>query len=217
VAARAVTLGACGQAGGAVLRVARETGVPAGSRQVWPDSAATVHYAGPAAGLRIARALEHAAVRVAGDYLRHARVDGVWWHEIGGALGPGPDARERGQAIGEAAFGYAAGESSLSGRASFGWTCPACGQSVTGRGPYEPNPQDYQGGHAGGCARLAAGVGSLPRLAGRGGLRRPSLCQRGRDPRRPGGAAVPGQIRSRQACSKRRPAPGHVDRRHHPE
>jgi hypothetical protein len=156
--ARAVTLGAYGQASAAVLRIARETDVPIGSRQIWPDSATTVHYAEPAAGLRIARALEHAAVRVVGDYIRRARVDGVWWHEIGEALGLGPDAKERGQALGEAAFEYAAGESSLSGRASFGWTCPVCGQSVTDRGPYEPNPQDYEGGHVDGCERLAVGV-----------------------------------------------------------
>jgi hypothetical protein len=84
--------------------------------------------------------------------------DGVWWHEIGGALGPGPGAKERGEALGEAAFGYAAGESSLSWRASFGWTCPVCGQSVTGRGPYEPDPQDYDDGRVGGWARPAAGV-----------------------------------------------------------
>jgi hypothetical protein len=133
MAARAITLDAYGQASAAVLRIARETGVPIGSRQIWPDSATTVHYAEPAAGLRIARALEHAAVRVVRDYIRDARVAGLWWHEIGGALGLGPDAKEGGQALGEAAFGYAAGESSLSWRASFGWTCPACGQSVTDR------------------------------------------------------------------------------------
>jgi hypothetical protein len=117
-----------------------------------------VHYAEPAAGLRIARALEHAAARVARDYIRHARRTEVSWHEIGAALGLGPDANERGQALGEAAFGYAAGESGLPWRASFGWTCPACGQSVTDRGPYEPNPEDNQDGHADGCARLAAGA-----------------------------------------------------------
>jgi hypothetical protein len=117
-----------------------------------------VHYAEPAAGLRIARALEHAAVRVVRDYIRDARVAGLWWHEIGGALGLGPDAKERGQALGEAAFGYAAGGSSLSWRASFGWTCPACGQSVTDRGPSEPNPQDCDDGHVDGCERLAVGV-----------------------------------------------------------
>ena len=158
VAARAVTPGACGQASAAVLRMARGTGVPVGSRQVWPGSAATVHYAEPAAGVRIARA---ASTRRCGWSVATSATPA--WTASGGRRsaghwGLGPDARERGQALGEAAFGYAAGESSLSGRASFGWTCPACGQSVTGRGPCEPNPQDYQGGHVGGCERPAVGV-----------------------------------------------------------
>src|SRR4249919_1555760 len=107
VAARAIALGACGQASAAGLRIARETGVPIGSRQIWPDSAATVHYAEPAAGLRIARA---ASTRRCGWSVATSATPA--WTASGGRRsaghwGLGPDARERGQALGEAAFGYA--------------------------------------------------------------------------------------------------------------
>jgi hypothetical protein len=39
---------------------------------------------------------------------------------------------------------------------SFYYTCPACAQAISGRGPYESHPEDNEQGHADGCARLAA-------------------------------------------------------------
>src|ERR1035441_1879727 len=66
-------------------------------------------YADPAEGLRIARTLEAAAARAAGDSIRYARQDGQTWQEIGAILELGPETGESGVAVAEAAFEFAAG------------------------------------------------------------------------------------------------------------
>lgn len=58
--------------------------------------------------------------------------------------------------IAEEAYDYAVrSASSPSGGSAFTWTCPACQQLITDRGPY-PDPPRQEEGHADGCVRWAA-------------------------------------------------------------
>jgi hypothetical protein len=56
------------------------------------------------------------------------------------------------------AFEYVtdAGNHDRSGTLSFPWDCPACGTTVSDRGPYDSHPADSEPGHAEDCTRLAA-------------------------------------------------------------
>ncbi len=148
----------------AVQRIARETGTETMSRPVRPGEAAVLHYAEPGAGLRIAHALETAAVRVTRDYIRYAREAGQAWHEIGAALDLGPVAAAREIPLAYAAFEYATGPGAFGAESwrfdyvTFPWTCPACAQTINDRGPVRGHPEDDEPGHAKGCSRLAATV-----------------------------------------------------------
>jgi hypothetical protein len=60
--------------------------------------------------------------------------------------------------VSDYAFDYAAGPPSASPRFDppvFTWTCPACGQMISDRGPVLMPAAD-EAGHADGCRRLAA-------------------------------------------------------------
>jgi hypothetical protein len=148
-------------AGAAVLSIAQQAGVPIMIRPVWPGASSEMTTAAePSAGIRIAVTLRKAAERVTRDYIRWAREAGLSWHETAAALDLGAGAKERGQALSEAAFEYATGGGTgdWDWPPSFAWTCQACGQHITDRGPYKGHPEDRESGHAGGCERLAAEI-----------------------------------------------------------
>jgi len=115
---------------------------------------------GTATALRVARRLELAARMETVQLVKTARADGMGWREIGALLGLGPDAIEDGVSVAEAAFSFAAGRHAADtwDVAVFWWTCPACGETVSDRGPGHGHPQDAEPGHAGDCQRLAAAV-----------------------------------------------------------
>ena len=168
-AAVKTALDACTAAGAAVLSIAQRAGVPVVTRPVWPGvSSEMTAAAEPSAGIRIAVTLRDAAERVTRDYIRWAREAGLSWQETAAALDLGAGAKERGQALSEAAFGYATGGGPGDGdwRPWFAWTCQACGQHITDRGPYKGHPQDRESGHAGGCERLAAEITAYREWAG---------------------------------------------------
>jgi hypothetical protein len=140
-------------AAAAVAAIARQLGaevVPAGS-----DPAQLL---APAAALRVARQVELAARAEVGVHVRRAREDGLSWQEIGGLLGFGPLAAGSGVPVSDYAFDYAAGPPSASpwfDPPVFTWTCPACGQMISDRGPVLMPAAD-EAGHADSCGRLAA-------------------------------------------------------------
>lgn len=110
----------------------------------------------PLAGIAAARAVELNARRLARDCIRTAREAGHGWARIGEALG----LTLASGAPATAAFDYAAGLplSDVYNRTML-WVCPACGGTVSDRGPDAgANPADAEPGHADGCTRLAEAV-----------------------------------------------------------
>lgn len=141
----------------AVLKTARDTGTEIREKPSPALTSMTVYYAEPLAGIRAARMYEHAAARLAADYVSCARADGIPWLEIGRALGL--ENGERGPYdVMVAAYERAAGEGRSGYAPSFYFTCGSCGQHVTDRGPYEAAPYNCEEGHAGDCARFAEAV-----------------------------------------------------------
>ena len=142
------------------LRIAEAEGAEIRERPVWPGALSTMRYAEPLAGIRAARTLTRTAERVVGDYVKHARVDGISWQEIGEALGLDENGQRTGYDLAVRAFEYItdAGHHDRSGTLSFYYPCPACEQGISDRGPYESHPEDNEHGHAEGCTRLAADI-----------------------------------------------------------
>ncbi len=139
-----------------VQAMATAAGAPAIERPAWPGSLSTTTYAEPLAGLREAVSLRSSAERVIEDYAKYARVEGVSWREIGEALGLAAD--EAGRSVAELAYEQVVGQPDLWSQVNMYWTCPACGQNVTDRGPYDSHPLDNEHGHAEDCSRMAAAV-----------------------------------------------------------
>jgi hypothetical protein len=146
------------QARASVLRLAEAEGAQIRERPVWPGSISTTRYAEPLAGLRATQTVQHAAGRVAGDYVKHARVEGIGWREIGEALGLAGDGERTAYDLAVAAYEHMTGEPDLFRERSFHYTCLACEQGISDRGPYESHPEDNERGHGEGCTRLAAAV-----------------------------------------------------------
>ena len=137
----------------AVLNDARREGTAVDSRPAWHGaSAATISFAEPLAGIRLARTRAAAAQRVVGDYIRHARQAGSTWYAIGQALGLDGQGD-----LSDAAVDYAIGPVDAWSRldASFSWTCLECSGHIADRGPSGGHPDDDEPGHKPGCARLA--------------------------------------------------------------
>lgn len=139
-----------------VHQMASAAGAPTIERPVWPGSLSTTTYAEPRAGLREAVSLQGSVERVIEDYARYARVEGVSWGEIGEALGLAAD--EAGRSVAEVAYEQIVGQPDLWRNVSMYWRCPACGQDITDRGPYNSRPADNEHGHAEDCSRVAAEV-----------------------------------------------------------
>jgi len=141
-----------------VQSMATAAGAATIERPVWPGSPSTTTYAEPLAGLREAVTLQGSAGRVIEDYARYARTEGASWQEIGEALGLGEEAKERQRSAAELAYEQIVGIPDLWSQANMYWPCPACGQTVTDRGPYESHPVDNEHGHTDDCTRMAGEV-----------------------------------------------------------
>jgi hypothetical protein len=141
-----------------VLRLVEAEGGEIRERPVWPGAFSTTRYAEPMAGIRAAQTVKRTADRVADDYVKHARVEGIGWREIGEALGLAEDGQHIGYDLAVAAYEHVTGKPDVFRDVSFYWTCPACDQGISDRGPYESHPEDNERGHADSCARLAADV-----------------------------------------------------------
>ena len=100
----------------------------------------------PIAGLRAAAAVGYESRRLIGRYARQAREDGYSWQQVAVALGRDSDP--------SAIFGLLA--SDLGAGLVFPWTCPACGQGISDRGPEAGNLHDAEPGHRDGCGRVRA-------------------------------------------------------------
>ena len=138
-----------------VLRLAEAEGAQIRERPIWPGAVSTTRYAEPLAGIRAAQILQQTARRVINDYVRLARQEGTGWREIGQALDLAEDGQRTGYDLAVAAYEHVAGEPDVWRQASYTWSCPACGQAICDRGPYESHPEDNEHGHARDCARLA--------------------------------------------------------------
>lgn len=141
----------------AILRMARAAGTEIQERPAWPGAASTIRYADPAAGIRFARILGDAARHCEHGYVQYARETGLTWEQVGAALSLEAD---HGRSPGEAAFEHVTDAEHARPFAdlAFHWTCPACSQGVSDRGPYNGHPADCERGHADGCSRLAAAI-----------------------------------------------------------
>lgn len=139
----------------AVLKNARDAGTEIREKPSPALSSMTVYYAEPLAGIRMARTYEHAAARLAADYVTCARADGASWLEIGRALGLAGDS---GYDVMTAAYEQSCGSDGLGAPLPYWFTCGSCGEHVTDRGPYVASPLDQEEGHAEGCARFAEAV-----------------------------------------------------------
>jgi len=114
----------------------------------------------PLAGVRAALFVSRAATGQIREYAERARAAGVSWPQLGDVLGLAEDAERHDIPLGEAAWSFVI-EGIRPGQApddhrsryqlSARWTCGACGQRITDRGPAE---QDE--GHTDRCPRLAA-------------------------------------------------------------
>ncbi len=117
----------------------------------------------PLAGVRAALFVSRAATGQIREYAEQARGAGVSWQQLGEVLGLVEEATQHDTPLGEAAWsfvieGIRPGQDhdyrryryQLSAR----WTCGACGERITDRGPAEPGWED----HADNCSRLAAEV-----------------------------------------------------------
>jgi hypothetical protein len=141
-----------------VLRIAEAGGAEIREQPIWPGSISTRRYAEPLAGIRAAQTVKRTADRVADEYVKHARAEGIGWRLIGEALGLAEDGQRTGYALAEAAYEHVVGERDVFRDPSFYYTCPACDQGITDRGPYESHPEDNERGHDEGCTRLATDV-----------------------------------------------------------
>jgi len=144
----------------AVLRYVTATGGEVGERPIAPGrDYGTTRDAEPLAGIRAAKALEHASARLGRNYVALARRTGLGWDQVGEALNLEADPDGYGPSVAEQAFEYAAGEPlSYGSSPSYGFTCGSCSQFVSDHGPYDPHPLDRETGHAADCARQAAEV-----------------------------------------------------------
>lgn len=119
--------------------------------------------ADPASGLTFALMLEAAAHQKAGMYARRARAVGITWRQVGEILKPRfwPD-EEDAYDLSVKAFEWAAGPADSHWNRTYGpsvtWRCPACGKTITDRGPYEAHPGEQEKGHADACPRFAAAM-----------------------------------------------------------
>ena len=144
------------EAAAAVERIAAAAGARTVHDPAWPATSLTLPRPDTRTGLRAAHRLQQAAGLQLRDYIRHAREDGIGWHELGALLELGADAASRGQTVAAAAFSYAAPPAEPGETPTFTWRCPACQQHIDDHGADCDHPADKEPGHTPGCPRLAA-------------------------------------------------------------
>jgi hypothetical protein len=143
-----------------VLKLAEVEGAPITEASMFPGSISITRYAEPLAGIRAAVMVEADAARVKREYAKRAREAQLTWLQIGQVIKgdlPGSEDLD-GYNLAVAAYEYFAGPPDIWHQPVFTWTCPACEQYVSDRGPYEGNPLDNEHGHGEGCTRMAAEV-----------------------------------------------------------
>ena len=89
------------------------------------------------------------------NLIRCAREAGRTWLQIGDTLGLFWFAVAAKESIADIAYDYALEHRSAHGARNFTWTCPACQQLITDRGPFRQRPLQEEG-HSGNCHRWAA-------------------------------------------------------------
>jgi hypothetical protein len=145
------------EASNAVYRLAIAAGAQPITRPLYAGADTTTRDVDPAAGLRAARDLEYAALRLARDYIRQAREAGLTWHQIGTTMNL-PPGSDLGPTPAEAAFDYAAGDPGTHHARTYGrsvtWTGTTCGKAISDHG-HDNGPADDERGHAPGCQRHA--------------------------------------------------------------
>ncbi len=141
------------------LRLAEAGGAQIREEFVCPGAVTKIRYSEPLQGIQAARIVQRAADRVHDEYVRHARAEGIGWQQIGDAMGLAEGSR-RGYVLAVAAYEQVTGASHLPAFQDpvFYYTCLACHEGITDRGPYESHPQDNEHGHAGHCPHLTAEV-----------------------------------------------------------
>jgi hypothetical protein len=106
---------------------------------------------------RAARELQQAARAVTITYVRQAREAGRSWHEIGDALDRLGFALANNETVADEAYDYAVRDIPRvdAERRFFTWTCPACQQAITDKGPW-PELPERELGHTPDCTRRTA-------------------------------------------------------------
>jgi hypothetical protein len=144
---------------GALNRMGRAAGAAFTEQPIFEGARTTEQVMDPAASIRMGLMLRNAVDLQLHTSIRRARAAGLSWAQIGDALGLEAD-QARGISLAEVAYEYAtdAEHARPFDRLSFYYTCAACGQHVTDRGPYEAHPLDNEEGHADSCTRMAAAI-----------------------------------------------------------
>lgn len=104
-----------------------------------------------AQGLDAVQLLRQHADRLAHEWVRAARGDGLPWADLAAPLRLRV---EEGQSPAEAAFEAVAPAPLMPfDSRTMAWRCGSCGKTITDYGPYEGHPVDCERGHADGCVR----------------------------------------------------------------
>lgn len=144
---------------GALHRMGRAAGATFTEQPIFEGARTTEQVMDPVAAIAMGVMLRSAVEFQLSLSVRRARSAGAGWSQIGEALGPQAD-RDRGISLAEAAYEQVtdAERARPFDRLSFYFTCSACGQHVTDRGPYNAHPLDNEEGHAESCPRLLAAI-----------------------------------------------------------
>jgi hypothetical protein len=142
-----------------VLKLAEAEGAEITEEPFFPGSLSKTRYAEPLAAIGASLTMEGFARQVKHQSAKRAREAGITWLAIGEVIKgelTGDDLD--GYTLAVRAYEYFTGPPDIWHQPIFSWTCPACGQHVSDRGPYEGNPLDNEQGHAEDCTSLAAEV-----------------------------------------------------------
>ena len=144
---------------GALHRMGRAAGAAFTEQPIFEGASTTEQIMDPAAAIRMSLMLRSTVEYQLHTSIRRARAAGMTWAQVGEALNLEAD-QDRGIPLAEVAYEYVtdAEHARPFDQLSFYYTCSACEQHVTDRGPYNTHPLDNEEGHAGDCARMAAAI-----------------------------------------------------------
>lgn len=106
-------------------------------------------------GVLVARRLRAEATKLMDTFVRKARGEGVDWAALAPALGVVESEYAALDELAYQAYQDLHGEHSSR---HVSWTCGACLQHVTDKGPYNRHPDDVEQGHADTCTRYLAAL-----------------------------------------------------------